>query len=68
MDAFRYLTDVSNIGTHSLRAGVATAADNASIQDRLFKRHGLQASENVEDSYVKDGIHLRLAFSRSLEI
>ncbi|CAH3159444.1 unnamed protein product, partial [Porites evermanni] len=41
MDAFRYLTDVSNIGTHSLRAGGATAADNASIQDRLFKRHGL---------------------------
>ena len=41
MDAFRYLTDVSNIGTLSLRAGGATAADNASIQDRLFKRHGL---------------------------
>lgn len=68
MDAFRYLTDVSNVGTHSLRAGGATAADNASIQDRLFKRHGLQASENVKDSYVKDSIHLRLAFSRSLEI
>ena len=27
MDAFRYLTDVSNIGTHSLRAGGATAAE-----------------------------------------
>ena len=41
MGAFRYLTDVSNLGTHSLRAGGATTATNASIQDRLFKRHGL---------------------------
>ena len=42
MDAFRYLTDVSNIGIDSLRAGGATAAANASIQDRLFKRHGFR--------------------------
>ena len=68
MDACRYLTDVSNIGTHSLRAGGASAAANACIQDGLFKRQGLQASDNVKDGYVKDSIHLRLAFSRSLEI
>ena len=36
MDACRYSADVSNIGTHSLRAGGATAAANASIQDGLF--------------------------------
>ena len=41
MDACRYLTDVSNIGTHSLRAGGASAAANACIQDGLFKRQGL---------------------------
>ena len=32
-------------GLHSLRAGGATAAANAGVQDRLFKRHGRWKSE-----------------------
>ena len=64
----RYFTDVSNIGTHSLRAGGATAAANVSIQDRLFKRHGRWVIEKAKDDYVKDSIQSRLAVSRSLGI
>ena len=36
---------------HSLRAGGATAAANAGVPDRLFKRHGRWRSENA----TKDG-------------
>ena len=32
--------DASKFGLHSLRAGGATAAANAGVADRLFKRHG----------------------------
>ena len=32
--------DIPAIGTPSLRSGVATAAANAGVPDRLFKRHG----------------------------
>ena len=32
--------DAKQFGLHSLRAGGASAAANASIPDRLFKRHG----------------------------
>ena len=39
-DAFKDITYVSSISLHSLRAGGATAAANAGISDRLFKRHG----------------------------
>ena len=39
-DAFRDIKDVSKISVHSLRAGGATSAANASIADGLFKRHG----------------------------
>jgi len=40
-------------GLHSLRAGGATAAVNASVLDRIFKRHGRWKSENAKDGYVK---------------
>ena len=32
--------DSSKFGLHSLRAGEASAAANAGVADRLFKRHG----------------------------
>ena len=35
-------------GLHSLRAGGATAAANASVPDRIFKRHGRWKSENTK--------------------
>ncbi|CAH3183799.1 unnamed protein product, partial [Porites evermanni] len=40
---------ISAIGTHSLRSGGATAAANAGVPHRLFKRHGRWASESAKD-------------------
>ena len=37
----------SNFGLHSFRAGGATAAANAKVPDRLFKRHGCWKSETT---------------------
>jgi len=53
-------------GLHSLRAGGVTAAANAKVPDRLFKRHGRWKSENVKDGYVKDSLDSRLEVSRNL--
>ena len=41
--------DSKRFGTHSLRAGGASAAANAGVPDRLFKRHGRWVSENAKD-------------------
>ena len=67
-DAFKDITDVSRISLHSLRAGGATAAANAGINDRLFKRHGRWLSENAKDGYVKDNFQSLLSVSQSLGI
>lgn len=53
-------------GLHSLRAGGATAAANAGIPDRLFKRHGRWRSETAKDGYVKDNVDSLLLVSQSL--
>ena len=45
-EAFKGLADVSKIAVHSLRSGGATAAANAGVKDRMFKRHGRWVSEN----------------------
>ena len=58
--------DKSKYGLHSLKSGGASAASNAGIPDRWFKRHGRWRSENAKDGYVKDKLDDRLAFSRSL--
>lgn len=55
-----------NFGLHSLRSGGATAAANAGVNDRLFKRHGRWRSETAKDGYVKDGLDSLLSVSRSL--
>lgn len=55
-----------NLGLHSLRAGGASAAANAGIRDRYFKRHGRWKSENAKDGYVADSLEARLSVSRSL--
>ena len=39
-------------GLHSLRAGGASAAANAGVPDRMFKRHGRWRSENAKDGYI----------------
>ena len=53
-------------GLHSLRAGGATAAANAKVPDRMFKRHGRWKSETAKDGYVKDDVKSRLEVSKSL--
>ena len=53
-------------GLHSLRAGGATAAANAGVPDRLFKRHGRWKSETAKDGYVDDSVQARLSVSKQL--
>ena len=60
--------DAKKCGLHSLRAGGATAAANAGVPDRLFKRHGRWCSENAKDGYVKDSLKtIDCQFPRTLE-
>ena len=58
--------DKHQFGVHSLRSGGASAAAQAGVPDRLFKRHGRWRSENAKDGYVKDKLQDRLLVSRSL--
>ena len=58
--------EVSKIGTHSLRAGGATAAANNSVEDRLFKKHGRWVSEKAKDGYVVESIDKILSVSLNL--
>jgi hypothetical protein len=58
--------DKSKFGLHSLRSGGASAAANAGVPDRWFKRHGRWKSENAKDGYVKDKLESRLEVSRRL--
>ena len=67
-DAFKDISDVSCISLHCPRAGGATAAANAGINDRLFKRQGRWLSENAKDGYVKDNFQSLLSVSKSLGI
>ena len=55
--------DPKQFGLHSLRLGGATAAANAGIPDRLFKRH-----ESAKDGYVKDSVGALLSVSQSLNL
>ena len=61
-----YPADV--FGLHSLRAGGASAAANAGVSDRLFKRHGRWRSDNAKDGYVEDSLDNRLSVTRRLGI
>lgn len=60
--------DAKQFGLHSLRAGGATAAANAGIPDRMFKRHGRWRSESAKDGYVEDSMSSRMAVSKSLDL
>ncbi|CAH3141243.1 unnamed protein product [Porites lobata] len=69
LEAFKDIfPDISAIGTHSLRSGGATAAANAGVPDRLFKRHGRWASESAKDGDVQDSLSSRLSVSKALGI
>ena len=58
--------DPKLFGLHSLRSGGASAAANAGVPDRLFKRHGRWLSENAKYGYVKDTLNDRLAVTKSI--
>ena len=58
--------DKSQFSPHSLRAGGATCAANAGVQDRLFKRHGRWLSDTAKDGYVKDSKDNMLSVTRKL--
>lgn len=60
--------DKSCFSLHSLRAGGATAAANAGVPDRLFKRHGRWKSESAKDGYVKDSVDALLSVSKNLDL
>jgi len=55
-----------NFGLHSFRSGGATAAANAGVPDRLFKRHGRWKSDKAKDGYIKDNISSLLSVSKSI--
>jgi hypothetical protein len=59
---------VKLFGLHSLRSRGATAAANAGIHYRLFKRHGRWKSETAKDGYVKDNLQSLLSVSKSLHV
>ena len=58
--------DRTKFGLHSLRSGGASAAANAGVPDRFFKRHGRWRSESAKDGYIKDSFCERLSVSRQL--
>lgn len=60
--------DSSQYGLHSLRAGGASAAANAGVPDRLFRRHGGWKSEAAKDGYLQESISDLLCVSRSLHL
>ena len=52
----------------SLRSGGATAAAQAGIPDRLFKRHGHWSSDSAKDGYGKDLVASLLEVTQRLGI
>lgn len=60
--------DEKCFGVHSFRAGGATAAANAHVPDRLFKRHGRWRSEAAKDGYIQDTDEDMLQVSKKLKI
>ncbi|XP_068690339.1 uncharacterized protein [Montipora foliosa] len=50
------------------KAGGASAAADAQVSDRLFKRHGRWKSDKAKDDYIKDNILSLLSVSLSLGI
>ena len=55
-----------NIGLHSLRSGGATAAANANVNERCWKRHGRWKSDSAKDGYVADSLVSRLSVTQNL--
>ena len=68
-DALEFIgQDSAKFGTHSFRAGGATAAANNNVSDRLFKIHGRWKTELAKDGYVAENLEKRLSVSKNLGI
>ena len=59
---------VVTLPLHSLRSGGASAAGNAGVSDRLFKRHGGWKTDTAKDGYAKDSLADLLLVSRALKL
>ena len=62
------MPDISDFSTHSLRTGGASAAVNAGVADRVFKRHGRWKSVSAKNGYINDNLESRLSVSQRLGI
>ena len=48
-----------DIGLHSLRVGGASAAVNANVNERCWKRQGRWKPDSAKDGYVADSLESR---------
>ena len=58
--------DAKRFGTHSMRAGGATAAANSAVPDRILQKHGRWATASSKDRYVKDSHEQRMQITQML--
>jgi integrase len=58
--------DPAAYGTHSMRAGGATAAASKEVDDRLFQRHGRWATVQSKNKYIVDTLENRLKVTQAL--
>ncbi len=64
-----YVTDPSSLGTHSLRAGGASAAASSGIvNERCITRQGGWKSTSSKDMYIKDSLVNKLAVTRAMKL
>lgn len=57
-----------NLGLHSLRAGGATTAARAGVNDRCLKRHGRWRCDASKDGYIEDTTESKLKISQLLHL
>ncbi|XP_077866782.1 integrase/recombinase xerD homolog [Saccoglossus kowalevskii] len=62
------VNDISQFGTHSFRAGGATAAANSNVNERCIARHGGWKSTSSKDRYICDSLQSKLEVSKSLGV
>ncbi|XP_060081902.1 uncharacterized protein LOC132561192 [Ylistrum balloti] len=66
MKRLKLVSNDTNFGLHSLRAGGATVAANNGVNDRCFRRHGRWKGESSKDGYVADSLESRLLVTQKL--
>ncbi|XP_070579968.1 integrase/recombinase xerD homolog [Ptychodera flava] len=64
----QFVGNISDFGTHSFRAGGATAAANSNVNERCLARHGGWKSTSSKDRYIVDSLSMKLDVARSLGV